>query len=79
MERRKFLGAVLLAPAAALAAEGTTVIRNAKILTVTKGSLEGSILIRDGKIVEVGANVNAPAGAKVIDAGGRDRERASKS
>jgi imidazolonepropionase-like amidohydrolase len=71
MERRKFLGALMLAPAAALAAEGTIVIRNAKILTVTKGSLEGAILIRDGKIAEVGANVNAPADAKVIDAGGQ--------
>jgi imidazolonepropionase-like amidohydrolase len=70
MRRRMFLGGVLL-PFAAQAAEGTIVIRNAKILTVTKGSFDGSILIRDGKIVEVGANVNAPAGAKVIDAGGQ--------
>lgn len=71
MERRKFLGGLLLAPMAAQAAEGAIVIRNAKILTVTKGSLEGSVLIRDGKIVEVGANVAAPAGAKIIDAGGQ--------
>ena len=71
MERRKFLGAFALAPFAARAAEGTIVIRNAKILTVTKGSFDGSILIRDGKIVEAGPNVNAPADAKVIDAGGQ--------
>ncbi|MBI2687385.1 MAG: amidohydrolase family protein [Acidobacteria bacterium] len=71
MHRRKLLSGILLAPFAAYAADGTVVIRNAKILTVTKGSLEGSILIRDGKIVEVGPNVNAPAGAKVIDAGGQ--------
>ena len=69
MRRRMFLGGLLLAPLAA--AEGATVIRNAKILTVTKGSFDGSILIRDGKIVEVGPNVNAPADAKVIDAGGQ--------
>jgi len=71
MIRRKFLSGLLLAPLAARAAEGTIVIRNAKILTVTKGSLDGSILIRDGKIAEVGATVNAPADAKVIDAGGQ--------
>jgi len=71
MQRRKFLGGLLLGPISASAAEGTIVIRNAKILTVTKGSFDGSILIRDGKIVEVGANVNAPADARVIDAGGQ--------
>ena len=69
MQRRMFLGGLLLAPLAA--AEGTIMIRNAKILTVTKGSFDGSILIRDGKIMEVGTNVNAPADAKVIDAGGQ--------
>ena len=69
MRRRMFLGGLVLGPLAA--AEGAIVIRNAKILTVTKGSFDGSILIRDGKIVEVGANVNAPSDARVIDAGGQ--------
>ena len=69
MRRRMFLGGLLLGPLAA--AEGAIVIRNAKILTVTKGSFDGSILIRDGKIVEVGANVNVPSDASVIDAGGQ--------
>lgn len=71
MDRRKFIGGVLLSPVAAVAAEGAIVIRNAKILTVTKGSFDGSILIRNGKIAEVGPNVTAPADAKVIDAGGQ--------
>ena len=71
MDRRKFIGGLLLAPVAAMAADGVIVIRNAKILTVTKGSLDGSILIRNGKIAEVGPNVTAPADAKVIDAGGQ--------
>jgi imidazolonepropionase-like amidohydrolase len=71
MDRRKFIGGLLLAPVAAMAAGGDIVIRNAKILTVTKGSFDGSILIRNGKIAEVGPNVTAPAGAKVIDAGGQ--------
>ncbi|MFQ5679041.1 MAG: amidohydrolase family protein [Gemmatimonadota bacterium] len=50
----------------------TLVIRNATILTVTNGRIDnGSILLRDGKIVRVGRNVNAPAGARTIDAEGR--------
>src|SRR5437867_781654 len=47
-------------------------IQNATILTVTQGTLEhGSILIKDGKIVEVGASIKAPKDAKVIDAAGQ--------
>jgi imidazolonepropionase-like amidohydrolase len=46
-------------------------IQNATVLTVTKGTIEhGSVLIKDGKISEVGANVKAPAGAQVIDGTG---------
>lgn len=50
-----------------------TVIQNATILTVSsKGTIKnGSVLIRDGKIVEVGEKVMVPPGAKVIDAGGQ--------
>jgi imidazolonepropionase-like amidohydrolase len=52
-------------------AANVTVIRNAKIVTVTGAVIErGSVLIRDGKIAEVGARVAAPANAKVIDATG---------
>ena len=48
------------------------VIQNATILTVTKGTIEhGSILIKDGRIVEVGASVKAPKDATVIDAEGK--------
>lgn len=54
-----------------LAAGQTTVIRNATVLTVTKGTFQGSILIRDGKIVEAGEKVMAPDGARVIDAAGQ--------
>jgi imidazolonepropionase-like amidohydrolase len=50
---------------------GATLIENATVITITHGRIEhGSILIRDGKIAEVGENVQAPAGAKVIDASG---------
>jgi imidazolonepropionase-like amidohydrolase len=56
---------------AAQQGSNVTVIQNGTILTVTKGTIQkGSILIRDGKIAEVGTNVNLPAGATVIDATG---------
>lgn len=46
-------------------------IRNAKIVTVTGATIEkGTLLIRDGKIAEVGATVSVPGQAKVIDATG---------
>src|SRR5438128_10652757 len=48
-----------------------TLIQNAKVLTITKGFFEGSVLVRDGKIVEAGKNVSAPTDARVIDAGGQ--------
>jgi imidazolonepropionase-like amidohydrolase len=54
------------------ARRGPVVIRNATILTVTKGTIRnGSVLLRDGKIVAAGASVDTPAGAEVYDAGGR--------
>jgi imidazolonepropionase-like amidohydrolase len=51
---------------------GPTLIRNATVLTVTKGTLEATdILIQNGKIAQVGKNLPAPAGATVIDAAGK--------
>ncbi len=53
-------------------APAVIVIRNATILTVSHGTIEhGSILVKDGKIAEVGQSVNAPKDAKVIDAAGQ--------
>src|SRR5271154_2843649 len=47
-------------------------IQNATILTVSHGIIEhGSILIKDGKIAEVGTSVKAPKDAQVIDAAGQ--------
>jgi imidazolonepropionase-like amidohydrolase len=54
----------------ALAAE-TLVITNAKVLTITKGDFDGSIVVKDGKIAAMGADVEIPQGAKVVDAGGQ--------
>lgn len=48
------------------------VIRNAVVMTVTHGNIKnGSVYIKDGKIAAIGENVNAPAGAAVIDAQGK--------
>jgi imidazolonepropionase-like amidohydrolase len=54
-------------------ASGTLVaITNATILTVANGTIErGTILIRNGRIAAVGANVSVPAGARVIDGEGK--------
>lgn len=60
------LGGMAALPA--LAAD--LIIQNAKILTVTKGRLDGSILVRDGKIAEVAAKILVPPGAEVVDAAG---------
>jgi imidazolonepropionase-like amidohydrolase len=47
-------------------------IQNATIYTITHGIIDhGSILIRDGKIAEVGASIKAPANAQVVDAAGQ--------
>jgi imidazolonepropionase-like amidohydrolase len=54
------------------AAARLVAITNATIMTAAKGTIEkGTILIRDGKIAAVGANVAVPAGAQVIDGTGR--------
>ncbi len=51
---------------------GNALVRGATILTLAKaGTIEnGSILIRDGKIAEVGRDLRAPEGFAVIDATG---------
>jgi imidazolonepropionase-like amidohydrolase len=50
----------------------TTVIRNANILTAAGPAIRnGAVLLRDGKVAAVGASVEAPADAVVIDAQGR--------
>src|SRR6185503_10115305 len=47
----------------------TTVIRNATILTGVGATIQsGSVLLRDGKVAEVGSNISVPADAVVVDA-----------
>jgi imidazolonepropionase-like amidohydrolase len=47
-------------------------VRNGTLLTVTGGTLESTdLLIEDGRIAAIGPDLEAPAGARVIDATGR--------
>ena len=62
---------VLLLAAASCFAE-TIVIQNATIWTMGKaGKFVGSVVVKDGKIAEVGEKVMVPPGAKIIDATGQ--------
>jgi imidazolonepropionase-like amidohydrolase len=59
-------------PAVTAEPSSVILIQNATILTVSHGTIErGSILIKDGKIAEVGAGIKAPKDAQVIDAAGQ--------
>ena len=47
-------------------------IRGGTVITITNGDLSDTdVLIRDGKIAEIGQNLEAPEGFRVIDASGR--------
>src|SRR6201988_2844270 len=49
-----------------------TLIRNATVLTVTRGTLQNTdVLLRNGKIAGVGKNLNASANARIIDGTGK--------
>src|SRR5258708_29311781 len=57
---------------AATTKPGPTLIKNATVLTVTKGKLENTdLLLQNGKIAQIGKNLTAPAGTQVIDATGK--------
>jgi imidazolonepropionase-like amidohydrolase len=70
------LGALAFVPSLPAAnppdAAPVILIENATILTVSHGTIErGSILIKDGKIAEVGKSIKAPKDAQIIDAAGQ--------
>ena len=47
-------------------------IRNATIITIARGDItNGTVVVRNGKITAVGANVQVPAGVRVIDGTGK--------
>lgn len=49
-----------------------TLIRNATLLTGTGARLDAAdLLLRDGKIAAIGTSLEAPTGARIIDANGR--------
>lgn len=66
-----FLGTIItIIPC--FSAGGNLLIKNGTILTVTKGSLpKGDILIVGGVIRQIGENIEAPEGVRVIDASGK--------
>src|SRR4051812_25458706 len=49
----------------------TIVIQNATVMTVSKGTFKGSVVVKDGKIAEVGDKVMVPQGATIIDGTGQ--------
>lgn len=66
------LGSLAVAQSNPSAAPKEVFIKNATVMTVTHGNIpHGSIYIKDSKIAAVGANLSAPASAKVIDAAGK--------
>jgi imidazolonepropionase-like amidohydrolase len=65
--------AVAVAQSASLdAGSGTWALTNAKIETVTKGTIDrGTVVIRGGVIEAVGANITPPADARILDLAGK--------
>jgi imidazolonepropionase-like amidohydrolase len=72
MSRRIILAAVAALSLSALPAlaQETVAITGGKVLTGTSVIENGTVVIRDGRIVSVGAGA-APAGARIIDARGK--------
>ena len=53
-------------------ARGDVLIRNATVHTVTRGTLESTdVLVRDGRIAEIGTGLRAPSGVTIVDATGQ--------
>jgi imidazolonepropionase-like amidohydrolase len=70
--RKSLFGVAALAATALGARAESILIRNATVLTVTKGTVQsGNVLIQDGKIIAIGKNVSGPSDATVVDATGK--------
>jgi imidazolonepropionase-like amidohydrolase len=63
----------IISNALVLSAAGETIaITNAKICTMTGAPIEnGVVILKDGKIEDIGTGIQPPAGARVIDASGK--------
>jgi imidazolonepropionase-like amidohydrolase len=58
--------------AVSAASAQTIAIMNGQVHTITNGVIEnGDVIIRDGRIAQVGADLSAPEGATVVDASGK--------
>jgi len=67
----KLLGILMASAVAAFAAGETVLIQNADVYPVSSAPIKGiSLLIQDGKIVDMGAKIVAPKGAMVLDVKG---------
>lgn len=67
-----FLGAFFQPADDDKARRGTFALTNARIETVTNGVIEnGTVVIQNAVIVALGADVEIPAGAEIIDCGGQ--------
>jgi imidazolonepropionase-like amidohydrolase len=72
MRLRILLAGITLPFTAATAQDATWALTNARIETVTRGVIErGTIVIRDGLVEAVGADVRPPADARIVDLAGR--------
>ncbi len=73
--QRAVLAALALAALGTLtvpAAAQTIAITNVEIQTISAGTIQrGTIVLRDGRIAAVGANVSVPAGATTLDGTGK--------
>ena len=70
---RAVIGALLFAAAEAQSLRGQTVaITGGRVYTLTGAPIEnGTVLIQNGRITQVGANVSIPADARRVDASGK--------
>jgi imidazolonepropionase-like amidohydrolase len=72
MKRPLLFAAIALAATQAIAHAQSYALTNARIHTVSGAVIErGTVVIANGRIAAVGANVAVPAGAQVIDATGK--------
>lgn len=72
MLKTLFSSAVIAVIGAASASAQTTAIMNGEVHTAAGGVIEnGDVIITNGRITQVGADLTAPAGATVIDAEGK--------
>lgn len=77
MKMTGILAALLAGSAASAQAQvakqaAAVLIKNATVMTVTKGTLANTdVLLQDGKIARIGKGLSAPAGAVTIDATGK--------